>query len=189
VKTPFTVTIQAWDPINQAFTNFAGTVLLTSTNGVPVNPAFSGSFVQGAWTGSLTIGQTFTNLVLRADDGAGHAGLANAISILSPPSIGMAMSGNNCSFTGRWSRPVLCWKIQAAWCRHNGSSFHTAVANRRREYGVHPDDRHQPILPAAVHTAVIKPAGVISELLRLCPKKAGKHAGGWFSLNKSTFNI
>jgi Tol biopolymer transport system component/alpha-tubulin suppressor-like RCC1 family protein len=94
VNTPFAVTIQAQDVANGLFTNFTGAAILGTTNGVAVTPSVSGSFVQGVWTGSVVISQTASNLVLRADDGLGHFGLANPINVISLPSLGMVRSGN-----------------------------------------------------------------------------------------------
>jgi hypothetical protein len=42
----------------------------------------------------VVICQAASNLVLRADDGLGHFGLANPISVISPPSLVMLQSGN-----------------------------------------------------------------------------------------------
>jgi hypothetical protein len=95
VNAPFGVTIQALDATNGVFTNFSGTVLLSDSNGVPVNPSVSGNFVQGTWTGSLTIYQAISNLVLQANDGAAHIGAANSINVISAPSLGMTPSGSN----------------------------------------------------------------------------------------------
>jgi uncharacterized repeat protein (TIGR01451 family) len=39
-----------------------------------VTPTNSGSFVQGAWNGLITLPLASSNVVLRADDGAGHTG-------------------------------------------------------------------------------------------------------------------
>jgi hypothetical protein len=94
VNAPFGISIQARNPANGLFTNFTGTVLLDSTNGVAVNPPISGSFVQGVWTGSVAIAQAASNLVLRANDGFGHLGLANPVSVISLPRLGMLRSGN-----------------------------------------------------------------------------------------------
>jgi FG-GAP-like repeat/Immunoglobulin domain/IPT/TIG domain len=94
LNVPFTVTIQAQDVINAPFTNFIGTVNLTSTNGIAVNPHISANFIQGTWTGSLTITQATSNLTLRADDGFGHFGLANSISVVNLPGLGALPSGN-----------------------------------------------------------------------------------------------
>ncbi len=44
---------------------------------VPISPANSGPFVNGVWNGNLTVLQTATNIVLKADDGVGHSGLSN----------------------------------------------------------------------------------------------------------------
>ena len=94
VNTPFAVTIQARDLTNSIFTNFTGTVSLGFTNGIAVTPPVSGNFVQGVWTGSVVIAQTASNLVLQADDGFGHFGLANPIDVLNLPNLGMMHYGN-----------------------------------------------------------------------------------------------
>ena len=49
---------------------------------VPITPATAGPFTNGIWSGSITIQQPATNLVLRADDGAGHSGSSNPIDAL-----------------------------------------------------------------------------------------------------------
>lgn len=71
MNTPFSAVIQAQNPSNALATNFTGTVALQSTNGVPVNPAVSGNFIQGVWTGAVTVAQTAANLVLQATDNLG----------------------------------------------------------------------------------------------------------------------
>ena len=92
---PFAVTIQALDPVNKLFTNFNGTVILSATNGLSVIPPVSSNFTQGAWTGSVTILQTATNLVLQANDGAGHKGLANPINVIAKLPLAVAQSGGS----------------------------------------------------------------------------------------------
>jgi hypothetical protein len=94
VNVPFTVVVQALDATNGAFTNFTGTVILSSTNGIAIHPPVSAAFVHGLWTGSITVPQLATNLVMRADDGSGHFGLANAINIVNQPVLGYTTSGN-----------------------------------------------------------------------------------------------
>jgi hypothetical protein len=94
MNAPFTVVIQARGTTNGLFTNFTGTVFLGSTNGIPIDPPVSASFVQGSWTGVVTVSRLATNLVMRADDGIGQSGLANPINILSLPALGFASSGN-----------------------------------------------------------------------------------------------
>ena len=94
VNTPFSVIIQAQDMTNGLFTNFTGTAILGTTNGVAVTPPVSGNFIQGVWTGAVMIAQPASNLVLQADDGLGHFGLANPINVISLPRLGMLHSGN-----------------------------------------------------------------------------------------------
>ena len=73
---PFGVTITALDYSNNVATNFNGTVAL-SAGTVAINPANSGNFTNGVWSGSVTVPQHETNVVVRADDGNGHVGLSN----------------------------------------------------------------------------------------------------------------
>ena len=98
VNTPFSVTIQARNLTNGIFTNFTSTAILGTTNGVAVIPSVSGNFVQGEWTGSVVISQTASNLVLQANDGFGHCGLANPINVINPPSLGMWCTGDMALF-------------------------------------------------------------------------------------------
>ncbi len=90
---PFPVTLVARTRSNGVATNFSGPMLLTGANGLPV-PATSGSFVQGIWSGTVAVSQLATNLVLRADDGLGHFGLANPINVMAPPALAVTSSGN-----------------------------------------------------------------------------------------------
>ncbi len=94
VNTPFPVAIQARDLANGLFTNFTGTAILSTTNGIAVAPPVSGNFIQGVWTGSVTIAQTGSSLVLQASDGLGHLGWANPINVINLPQLGMLCSGN-----------------------------------------------------------------------------------------------
>lgn len=60
------------------------------SNSIAISPASSGAFVGGVWNGTITVGQVATNIVLKADDGAGHIALSSpfntvaAIRLLSP---------------------------------------------------------------------------------------------------------
>ena len=47
----------------------------------------------------MVISQTASNLVLQANDGLGHFGLANPINLISLPSLGMLQSGNIALYT------------------------------------------------------------------------------------------
>lgn len=94
VNTPFAVTLQAQNLTNGIFTNFTGPVVLGTTNGVIVTPPVSGNFVQGAWTGTVMISKTVSNLVLQADDGWSHFGLSNPINVIGLPALNLQGSGN-----------------------------------------------------------------------------------------------
>jgi hypothetical protein len=93
--TPFTVVVQAQNVSNGIATNFTSSVALASTNGVPIIPAVSANFVQGVWTGAVTIAQTTTNLVLQATDGFGETGLANPVNIVNRPMLTTLPSGGS----------------------------------------------------------------------------------------------
>jgi hypothetical protein len=88
VNAPFPVTIIAEDAANGTFNNFTGTVMLSSTNGVPVYPPVSGYFTDGVWTGTVMISQVTSNLVLKADDGAAHTGVSYPIDVVALPRLG-----------------------------------------------------------------------------------------------------
>jgi len=92
-NTPFAIVIQAQNLTNGIVTNFTDTVILLSTNGVPVSPVVSGNFIQGVWTGAVTVAQTVTNLVLQATDNLGDSGLANPINVISLPVLTTLSSG------------------------------------------------------------------------------------------------
>lgn len=91
VNAPFSVTLVAQDANNETYTTFNGTVLLSGSNNVPVpiQPAISGNFQQGIWTGNITVPQAVSNLVLEASDGAGAIGFASPIDIVNPPQLGV----------------------------------------------------------------------------------------------------
>jgi hypothetical protein len=91
---PFAVTVQAENPTNGLATNFNATVMLLTTNGMPVSPSVSGNFVQGVWTGAVTLALTGTNLVLEASDTYGEIGLANPINVVGLPPVALMPYGN-----------------------------------------------------------------------------------------------
>jgi hypothetical protein len=97
-RVPFVVTLQAQDAANGPVVNYTGTVILSGSSGgsgvVSVSPSVSANFVQGVWTGSLVVTQTVSDLVLRADDGLGHFGLANILQVVTTPKLDMELYGN-----------------------------------------------------------------------------------------------
>jgi len=56
---------------------------VTFSNAITVSPTSSGAFVNGAWSGNVTVSQAATNVVLKADDGAGHVALSSPFNLIS----------------------------------------------------------------------------------------------------------
>ncbi len=59
---------------------------------VPLAPTNSGNFVNGVWTGNITIMQPAKNIVLRADDGNGHSGSSNPFDAVVPDDISISIA-------------------------------------------------------------------------------------------------
>ena len=57
---------------------------VVSSNAIPVSPASSGAFASGIWNGNVTLGAAATNIVLKADDGAGHTAASNPFAVVDP---------------------------------------------------------------------------------------------------------
>ncbi len=55
----------------------------SSVTSVAVNPATSGRFVNGVWSGNVSVRQAATNMVLTANDGAWHTGSSYPFNIVS----------------------------------------------------------------------------------------------------------
>jgi hypothetical protein len=54
------------------------------SNSIAVSPASSGAFANGVWSGNITMSQGATNVVLKADDGAGHVALSTPFNLVTP---------------------------------------------------------------------------------------------------------
>ncbi|MEQ1850118.1 MAG: M36 family metallopeptidase [Chthoniobacteraceae bacterium] len=70
------------------------TTPFTVSLSVPITPAVSGGFLNGSWTGNITIFQAALQMTLHADDGAGHSGVSNAFDVIgtvngNPQSVGV----------------------------------------------------------------------------------------------------
>jgi len=101
----FNVTITARDGIDDVFP-FNGAVALAAlagTNAVELFPTNAGPFLNGVWSGALTLSNATTNVILIADDGAGHAGASEpfdvtvadlALSVSAPPQVLMGSPFN-----------------------------------------------------------------------------------------------
>ena len=79
------------DASNEPVSGFAGTAALGGVFAgggggvsVPITPTNSGSFVNGVWTGNITVFQIASNVVLTARDIGGHGGLSNPFQVVLP---------------------------------------------------------------------------------------------------------
>src|SRR5665213_862191 len=84
-----TVRVMFWvDAAYSYIDAYVDNVGLQLSAGVSITPTNAGSFVNGVWSGNVTVQQTATNVVLSANDGNGHAGSSNPFNVvLSPPVI------------------------------------------------------------------------------------------------------
>ncbi|MHA3774436.1 M36 family metallopeptidase [Verrucomicrobiota bacterium sgz303538] len=86
----FLASVTAQDINNAVITNYSGIPNLTATGSsgiAAITPAKTGSFVDGAWVGNVTVSTFDTNVVLKVDDGAGHSGLSNSFDVSSSSSV------------------------------------------------------------------------------------------------------
>jgi len=57
---------------------------VTFSNSITVTPTSSDAFVNGVWNGNITVSQAATNIVLKADDGAGHVASSTPFNLITP---------------------------------------------------------------------------------------------------------
>src|SRR5262249_11757629 len=93
MNVPFMVTLRARDASHSTVTNYHGGAGLSAADaGVALGSSVN--FVQGTWTGSIVVTQALSNLLLRAEDALGHAGLANPIQVIPAPELQTESYGN-----------------------------------------------------------------------------------------------
>ena len=71
----------------QVYTNAQGPLVdlryqVVTSNSIAISPSSSGAFGSGVWSGNVTVGQAATNVVLKADDGAGHVALSSPFNVV-----------------------------------------------------------------------------------------------------------
>jgi hypothetical protein len=85
-----------WPLVGLRYTVGSGqAIAMTPTNAV--------AFVNGVWTGNLAVLQPGTNVVLLANDGAGHTGLSNPFNVVAVPRpgiVGFSLSGTSLVING-----------------------------------------------------------------------------------------
>jgi hypothetical protein len=116
------------------------------SNSIPVSPTSSGAFVNGVWGGNITVSQGTTNVVLKADDGAGHTALSSpfnlitAVGLLSPRHLaGGQFQFTVCSAPGQRlqilaSSNLVSWTTNATLTNTTGTTnftdFTTGLSKR-----------------------------------------------------------
>jgi len=81
----FAVMITAMDAHSNIVDGFFGEVNLSSKGSpVTISPSDTDAFFEGVWSGYLTVMEAATNLVLTADEEAGHMGESNPFSVFIP---------------------------------------------------------------------------------------------------------
>ena len=124
---------------------------VTFSNAIAVSPASSGAFASGVWNGSIKVLQSATNVVLKADDGAGHVALSSpfnltsSILLLSPQRLaGGPFTCTIASPPGQHleilaSTNLSNWTTLATLINSTGSTNFTdpAAGNSQRLYRVH----------------------------------------------------
>ena len=105
------------------------------SNSIPVSPTSSGAFVNGVWSGNVTVAQVATNVVLKADDGAGHVALSNPFNVIdpnaAPPTITTQPQSrtNNTGDNATFSLVATSSTTPSYYWRRNGSPIGGATAS------------------------------------------------------------
>ena len=76
---PFTVTVTARDANNSIVTGYTGTANLSDLTGT-INPMVTPNFINGEWTGDVTITKSYANNKITAS-GAGKSGTSNTFTV------------------------------------------------------------------------------------------------------------
>jgi subtilisin family serine protease len=85
---PLSITITAQDINGATITSFTGTVDLNATGDsgtLLVEPSITGVFIDGKWTGNVTVNTSDTNVILTVGDGLGHTGASNVFQVQTGP--------------------------------------------------------------------------------------------------------
>ncbi|MGD1020542.1 MAG: protease pro-enzyme activation domain-containing protein, partial [Verrucomicrobiia bacterium] len=107
---PFTVTVTAQDVTNQPVPGFIGTVSVSavgSSGALLITPANSLPFVNGQWTGNLTVNSWDPNVVVTVSDGNGDTGSSNPFPVLRPSGAVFISVTNRVDMVEDTSRGVL----------------------------------------------------------------------------------
>ena len=100
------------------------------TSAVAISPSVSGTFVNGIWSGSVTVTQGAIQMRLHADDGAGHTGDGNAFDCYGSPSATTAAASGITSAGAMLNGSVSAGGLSTSVSFEYGTtaSYGTAVA-------------------------------------------------------------
>ena len=79
--------------LNRFLVDLRYTTVSSLPAAVEVRPGVSGEFLEGEWTGQLTLSGTANQLTLRADDRSGHVGLSPSFEVQSGTRLSISHSG------------------------------------------------------------------------------------------------
>ncbi|HEY5233420.1 MAG TPA: immunoglobulin domain-containing protein [Verrucomicrobiae bacterium] len=97
-----TVRVMFWvDSGSYYIDAYVDNVSLQLAAGISIAPTNSGSFVNGVWSGNITVPQPATNVVLTANDGSGHAGSSNPFDVVLSPPVITTQPTNQTVFVGQ----------------------------------------------------------------------------------------
>ena len=92
---PFPVSISARDVNGAVITNFNSPVNLTAAaagGALPITPGTLTGWVNGVWSGNVSVAAFATDAVLIADDAQGHTGTSNAFEVTYGPAVSLSWS-------------------------------------------------------------------------------------------------
>ncbi|MCG3150312.1 MAG: hypothetical protein PCFJNLEI_03795 [Verrucomicrobiae bacterium] len=96
-----------WSPGNPngALSSYTPNIRFEGVETVPINPTNAAEFVNGMWTGNLSVLTTAASMWLHADDGVGHTGIGNVFSTYGPVQTNswLQATGGNWQDAPAWS--------------------------------------------------------------------------------------
>jgi len=87
INQPIPLSISAKDANNRVVTNFSGTITISGVavaggGAIAVNPTVASNFIDGVWTGQVTVAQSSPGMFLKAADDTGSSGTSASFTVL-----------------------------------------------------------------------------------------------------------
>ena len=135
VGVPFAVTVTAIDDGGLTVTSYDGTAALTDTTGTII-PIVTDAFVDGVWTGEVTINQAATEVVIEAQDGTA-LGSSNPFTVTEPP-------------------PIPAYQVTSnSYTQTAGVSFTVTVSSIETTINLWEDEHQDPVLTTFTNPALL----------------------------------